>query len=270
MRTIGPVITRKRHRMGGGVSETVEDEVVVEAPLEIAVAGESALVVMRTPGADEELVRGLLFAEGSIDSAEELATVQPVDTDASDVFRGTTVEVTLTGTRPIAKRAVVSSSSCGVCGRLTLGDLDSKLRSVRSDLRVSLEVITSIPSRLRDSQILFDRTGGLHAAGIFDDNGTLLCIREDVGRHNAVDKVIGWMLAAPGVTAADSVLAVSGRVSFEILQKTIRAGFPLVVAVSAPSSLAVDLAERYRVTLCAFVRGASANVYSHPSRIDVA
>ena len=254
--------TSKRaiHKSNGGQLSRVDDELAVEEPLEIRAHGKSLAVLMRTPGHDLELVRGLLHAEGVIrDDIFSLSTLGPnevlLEMDEALV------------TKRWSSRDVISSSSCGVCGAAALAVLEELAAPVRSDLTFSPDLISQAPKRLRMSQELFEKTGGLHAAALFDASGTLLVCREDVGRHNAVDKVIGWGLEQTPISFSEQVLVVSGRLSYEIVHKAVAAGIPIIVAVSAPSSLAVDLAERWRVTLVGFVRGQTFNVYSHSGRI---
>lgn len=248
-----------------GAGTSAADQLVVEAPLELRMGGMSLVVIMRTPGHDRELARGLLFTEGIIDAREPLADLaEPRDLAAAE--RGQVLELGL-GDREVPARAMTASSSCGVCGKRALADLALHAPVIHGPFTVSAAVIAVLPERLRHAQAVFDQTGGLHAAGAFDARGTLLAVREDVGRHNAVDKLVGWALASGRVPMSELVLCVSGRLGFEIVQKAVMAGIPLVVAVSAPSSLAVDLAERFRVTLCGFARGGRFNVYTHSSRI---
>lgn len=243
------------------------DRLVVEAPLELRVGGQPMVVIMRTPGHDTELARGLLLAEGALghDAMPALPTfTEPQYLDPGE--RGNVLELGLEPGR-MSKRALLSSASCGVCGKQAIADLELRASAVRSDVTVAAHLVAELPERLRAAQAVFDATGGLHAAGAFDPDGTLLAVREDVGRHNAVDKVVGWALGESLVPLDHAILCVSGRLSFEIVQKAVVAGFPVVVAVSAPSSLAVDLAERFRVTLCGFTRERRFNVYSHPARV---
>ncbi len=181
--------------------------------------------------------------------------------------RGNVLETGLPAEHQAPARRLPITAGCGVCGKRAIADLELRAEVVHASLPVTAALIASLPERLRRAQALFERTGGLHAAAAFDDTGALHAIREDVGRHNAVDKLIGWALTAGRVPLSSSILCVSGRIGFEIVQKAVVAGFPMVVAVSAPSSLAVDLAERFRVTLCGFNRGGSFNVYSHDSRV---
>lgn len=246
--------------------ESVLDHLVVEAPLELRLASEPLIVLMRTPGDDRDLATGLLFAEGVIQRAEQLAQMHVPD-GLADAERGNVLELGLPAGSVDLRRAMLSSSSCGVCGKTAIADLEVRAAPIRSDLRVSAPTITRMPERLRAAQTAFDVTGGLHAAGAFDASGALLAIREDVGRHNATDKLVGWALRADRAPMGEAILCVSGRLSFEIVQKAVVAGFSTVVAVSAPSSLAVDLAERFRVTLCGFTREGRFNIYSHDVRV---
>ena len=240
------------------------DTLVVEAALELRAGNKPFAVLMRTPGHDHELVRGLLFAEGIIARDDPLDSLT-VPEGLPAELRGHVVELGVSP--PGAARSLLSSSSCGVCGKPAIADLDGRLSVCHSGLQVCAEQIAVLPERLRLAQTVFAATGGLHAAGAFDAGGELVAIREDVGRHNAVDKLVGWALLAGRVPCWQSILCVSGRLGFEIVQKAVAAGFAIVVAVSAPSSLAVDLAERYRITLCGFTRSQRFNVYSHSSRI---
>lgn len=243
------------------------DALVVEAPLELRIAGESAIVLMRTPGHDEDLARGLLWSEGVVASARELdGMVRPEPRTPEE--RGNVIELGLDPkTHAMPDRSLYSSSSCGVCGKTSIAALELRAQPVRGSFEMDADVVAALPDALRAGQELFASTGGLHAAGAFDGGGEAMCIREDVGRHNAVDKLVGWALREGHTPMSEAALCVSGRLSYEIVQKAIVAGFPVIAAVSAPSSLAVDLAERFRVTLCGFVRDGSFNIYSHGSRI---
>jgi FdhD protein len=247
-------VERQVVRVEGSSSAPRPDRLVVEAPLELRSGGEPAIVVMRTPGHDLELARGLLLSEGLVRAADDRELVV-VEDNVIEVGDG------------LATRPLVTSSSCGVCGKTSIAELELRAESVISDLRVPASVIRCLPDRLRAAQTVFERTGALHAAGAFDGAGQLLEAREDVGRHNAVDKLVGWAANAGRVPMSAEILCVSGRMSFEIVQKAVVAGIPVVVAVSAPTSLAVDLAERFAVTLCGFVRGGPFNVYSHATRV---
>lgn len=236
------------------------DALAVEAPLELRVGGKPVAVLMRTPGHDDELVAGFLFAEGVIDDADELLGVEPV---APNV-----IEARLAiARRSPAERGFVTSSACGVCGKQSLADLDVRAPVVASALRVARSVLQALPAQLREAQPLFARTGGVHASGLFTPTGDLLAVREDVGRHNALDKLVGWALTEGRVPLTNFVVLASGRLSFELVQKAITAGAPVVAGVGAPSSLAVELAERFGVTLAGFVRESGLNVYSHADRL---
>jgi FdhD protein len=276
----GPVEERPVWRFGAGPAGAGDaDPVVVEAPLELRAAdGAPLTITMRTPGpaggatdTDLELARGLLFGEGVLRGPEEAAAVRrapaaslrPAERDNVVVVELDPAEVA----RRWPSRALPATASCGGCGKASIASLELRAASVRSDLEVAAERIAELPDRLRAAQAVFRSTGGLHAAGAFDREGRLLAAREDVGRHNAVDKLVGWALIEGRLPMGDAILCVSGRLGYEIAQKAVTAGFPIVVAVSAPSSLAVDVAERFRLTLCGFTRGGRFNVYSHPSRI---
>ena len=257
-------------RVGREAEERV-DVLAVEEPIEIRVGGKPATVIMRTPGSDEELVRGFLFTEGLIKAAHDIEALErPLGLKPGE--EGNVIDVRL-APRLLAlgvsslQRNFYASSSCGVCGKSSLAAIEVHAQPLQGELMVPRGVIAGLPETLRSAQAAFATTGGLHASGLFDVSGRLIAAREDVGRHNAVDKVIGWALAEGRVPCTELVLQVSGRTSFEILQKAIMAGVSVVCAVSAPSSLAVALAERFGVTLVGFSRGGSMNVYSHPARI---
>jgi FdhD protein len=234
-----------------------QDAVAVEEPLEIRVGGEPLAVTMRTPGNDEELALGFCLSEGIPATSAAL----PADLAAN------TVEVEATGfDRSRVQRSFYTSSSCGVCGKGALEAVSVEAAKVESRLAVAASLVAELPGRLQ--QPTFEATGGLHATGLFDERGELLCLREDVGRHNAMDKVIGWAFRERRLPLADAILCVSGRLSFELVQKAAVAGCPLLVAVGAPSSLAVDLARDRGITLCGFVRGGRVNVYTEPWRVQ--
>jgi FdhD protein len=245
-------------RLPAGVEE--HDRVAVEEPLEIRVAGEPVAVTMRTPGRDEELALGFLRSEG----IPAVSAAPPPDLAAN------TVDVQVAGEFDAERlrRNFYTSSSCGVCGKGALEAVAVEAPRVDGDLRVPLAVVAELPQRLRGAQAAFAATGGLHATALFDEDGALACVREDVGRHNAMDKVIGWALLARRLPLSRSLLCVSGRLSFELVQKAAVAGCPVLVAVGAPSSLAVDLADDRGVTLCGFVRDGRANVYTHAWRVE--
>jgi FdhD protein len=234
------------------------DVVAVEEPLEIRIGGRPVAVTMRTPGHDEELALGFALSEG----------LRPERARPPDDLAANTIELEAPGfdTGRLA-RSFYTSSSCGVCGKGALEAVAVEAPPVESDLRVAAATLASLPDRLREAQPAFDATGGIHATGLFDASGTLLCLREDVGRHNAMDKVVGWAFREGRLPLADAVLCVSGRLSFELVQKAAVAGCPLLVAVGAPSSLAVELAADRGVTLCGFVRGGRMNVYTEAWRV---
>jgi FdhD protein len=242
-------------RLTGG---TEADVVAVEEPLEIRIGAEPIAVTMRTPGDDEDLAIGFALGEG----------LEPVDASPTADFAANTIELRVRHFDPDRlKRHFYTSSSCGVCGKGALDAVAVSAPPVLSDLQVDGELLAALPDRLREAQVVFLSTGGLHAAGLFEEEGPLLCVREDVGRHNALDKVVGWAFRAGLVPLARSLLCVSGRLSFELVQKTALAGCPVLVGVGAPSSLAVELAEAQGVTLCGFARGGSLNVYAHRGRV---
>jgi FdhD protein len=232
--------------------------VAVEEPLEIRIAGEPVAVTMRTPGHDEELALGFCLTEG----------LQPVAARIPDDLAANTIDVDATGFDPERlHRHFYTSSSCGVCGKGAIEAIEVSAPRVESTLVVPSVLIASLPGLLLDAQRVFSATGGLHATGLFDDRGDLLCAREDVGRHNAMDKVVGWAFLEGLLPLAGNVLCVSGRLSFELVQKAAVAGCPVLVAVGAPSSLAVDLASDRGVTLCGWVRDGRVTVYTEPWRI---
>jgi FdhD protein len=235
------------------------DVVAVEEPLEIRIGGRPVAVTMRTPGHDEELALGFALSEG----------LQPAGARIPDDLAANTVELEAPGFDPEGlARSFYTTSSCGVCGKGALEAIAVEAPRVESDLGVRAEWIASLPDRLRAAQPAFAATGGLHATGLFEAGGELLCLREDVGRHNAMDKVVGWAFGEGLLPLARLVLCVSGRLSFELVQKAAVAGCPLLVAVGAPSSLAVELAQDRGVTLCGFVRGGRVNVYTEPWRVE--
>jgi FdhD protein len=269
-RNVSPVRVMAVH---GDTRSERPDNVATEEPLEIRVEGPDGLthqvaVTMRTPGGDFELAAGFLFTEGLVDP-EDVRRVAYCDDVDDELQRYNVVSVGLS--RPfdpdLLRRNFYATSSCGVCGKAALDDVEVRCQPVADGPEVELDVLLGLPDTLRGQQRVFDRTGGLHAAGLFTSDGRLDTSREDVGRHNAVDKVIGERLLAGRLPASGTVLQVSGRLSFEIVQKAAVAGIPIVSAVSAPSSLAVEAAERFGMTLVGFVRDRRCNVYTRPERI---
>jgi FdhD protein len=243
-------------RLPDGATE--RDHVAVEEPLEIRIGGTPVAVTMRTPGHDEELALGFCLSEG----------LQPVEARLPDDLGANSVEVDAPGFDPERlQRSFYTSSSCGVCGKGALEAVAVEAPRVESELRLPVALVASLPTRLREAQAVFAATGGLHATGLFSAAGAQLCVREDVGRHNAMDKVVGWAFRERLLPLAEHVLCLSGRLSFELVQKAAVAGCPVVVAVGAPSSLAVELAVDRGVTLCGFVRDGAVNVYTEPWRI---
>ncbi|MBA2286667.1 MAG: formate dehydrogenase accessory sulfurtransferase FdhD [Ktedonobacteraceae bacterium] len=255
-----------------------EEYLTVEEPFEVRIDGSSLAVIMRTPGHDRELALGFLFTEGVIQHAEEVLAVEDtVDPDGlplanvvNVVLRQGTQAEPQPASHTAFERHFAVSASCGLCGKNSIADLVISTPPLEADdVRISCECIYELPVRLRKAQSVFTHTGGLHAAGLFDDRGHLLLLREDVGRHNAVDKLIGHGLLHGNFPYARHILMVSGRTSFEIIQKALLARIPCVAAISAPSSLAVELAERAGITLIGFLRDRSMNVYTHPERVTL-
>jgi FdhD protein len=235
------------------------DVVAVEEPLEIRIGGTPVAVTMRTPGSDEELALGFAISEG----------LQPTGARPTDDLAANTVELDAPAfDLGRLARSFYTSSSCGVCGKGALEAVSVEAPKVVGDLRLPAKLLATLPGRLREHQAAFDATGGLHATGLFAADGSLLCLREDVGRHNAMDKVIGWAFQHDRLPLDRSILCVSGRLSFELVQKAAVAGCPVLVAVGAPSSLAVELARDRGVTLCGFVRDGRLNLYSEPWRVE--
>lgn len=272
---MGRVTARRRasHVAAGRAAERPET-LAVEEPLEIRVNGRPLTVTMRTPGSDFELAQGFLLTEGVITRRDDVLTVRycrGASSDGTNTYN--VLDVTLAPGVPLPEvdvtRNFYTTSSCGVCGKASLDAVQSISRYCPGDdpVTVRTQAITAMPDRLRDAQNVFASTGGLHGAALFDADTRMLVVREDIGRHNAVDKVIGWAVEQSRIPLSGTVLLVSGRASFELTQKAVMAGIPLLAAVSAPSSLAVDLATQSGLTLVAFLRGDSMNVYSRPDRI---
>jgi FdhD protein len=267
-----------RISLAGGAAPRA-DLLAAEEPLGIRIGGQALTLTMRTPGDDLDLVAGFLVSEGIVASAADIAELRICSgercghghqDDHEDL--GNVADVTLAPgivLRPEQRRNFLTSSACGVCGKTSIAELSvsGNYDLSRDAARVTPEVLAGLPDALRAAQRVFDRTGGLHAAGLFTADGDLLAVREDVGRHNAVDKIVGWALRAGRLPLAGCVLLVSGRASFELVQKAVLAGIPVLAAVSAPSSLAADLAEQTGLTLVGFLRGGSMNVYSGPGRV---
>jgi FdhD protein len=259
-------------RVGPGEIVRRSDSLAVEEPLEIRLNGEPYVVTMRTPGHDIDLARGLLYSERIItERSDVLLARYCAGSDADGINSYNVLDVTLASqiSAPVAApRNVMTTSACGICGTTSI---DQVLREspygLDGAMQVAAELVLSAPMRLRQQQRAFERTGGLHAAGLLGLNSEMLCVREDVGRHNAVDKVIGWAMEQQLLPLRQMILAVSGRASFELTQKAVLAGIPVLAAVSAPSSLAAELAEDAGLTLIGFVRGETMNVYTHPERI---
>ena len=272
---MGRVTARRRVQHVTAADVVARPETLaVEEPLEIRVNGKPLSVTMRTPGSDVELAQGFLLTEGLVSRREDIAAVQYCNGSGPDGLNSYNVlDVTLAQGVPApdvdVTRNFYTTSSCGVCGKASLDAvrLSSKHSPGDDPVIVDADMLSALPDKLRDRQKVFAATGGLHGAALFDAHGTALVVREDIGRHNAVDKVIGWALESGRVPLAGTVLLVSGRASFELTQKAVMAGIPLLAAVSAPSSLAVDLAAQSGLTLVAFLRGDSMNVYTRPDRV---
>jgi FdhD protein len=259
-------------REGSGVERP--DLLAAEEPMEIRVHGpgqEAApiVVTMRTPGGDFELAAGFLFTEGLIAGRDDVRRVSYCEdlAPAEQHYNVVTVELARPFDAQALRRSFLASSSCGICGKATLDDVEVHCAPLAPGPEVEGDEILAMPSALRRAQRVFEETGGLHAAGLFAPGGKLLTLREDVGRHNAVDKVVGESLLAGDLPLSGRILQVSGRVGFEIVQKAARAGIPVISAVGAPSSLSVQAADRLGMTLVGFVRDDRFNVYAHPERI---
>jgi len=253
------------------------DAVVTEEPLQLMLEGKPLSVIMRTPGNDLELCLGRMFAEGILRAPREVSLIH-ISAEAGETEMGIRVDADLVESNQIdvhfagepprkPERSMLSSSACGVCGTVLIEDLRRDLAALPDGPEVDPSLLPGLVDVLREGQGVFDRTGGLHAAGLFGATGTLLCVREDVGRHNAVDKVVGRALLDGNLPASTSILVVSGRAGYEIVQKSISAGIPVLAAVGAPSSLAVALAREFNQTLVGFLRGDRFNVYAAPERL---
>jgi FdhD protein len=258
-------VTRLRD---GIAEEPVVDAVATEEPLEIRIEGRTIAVIMRTPGHDEDLAAGFLLTENVVKHAEELFEISICPSHSEG--RGNVADVLLGGVSvdwDSLTRHVFTSSSCGVCGKASVDAVFQAFPKVKADWHVDSKLVEAMPAQLRASQSTFEQTGGLHASGLFDLAGNLLVVREDVGRHNALDKVLGFALREYLLPLSRCILMVSGRVSFEIMQKALAAGIPFVAAVSAPTSLAVQFAEESGQTLVGFLRGDRMNLYAGAQRV---
>ncbi len=260
-------------RLDDGVGTEADDVVAAEEPLEVRVNGVPFAVIMRTPGQDVALAAGFLLAEDVVRVPGEIATIERCD-DVEAEALGNVLNVTVTGRaaervadRLGERRQIITTAACGLCGRRTIESIRARVSSVGGHWTVPAAVVSSLPEALLVAQAAFARTGGIHASALCDLQGRVRLAAEDVGRHNALDKIVGRALLEGLVPLDDTLLVVSGRSSYELVQKALLAGVPLVAAVSAPSSLAVDLARESGITLCGFVRGGSMNVYTHPQRI---
>ncbi|SDP62046.1 FdhD protein [Actinopolyspora xinjiangensis] len=269
-------VRRPVRRIGPNGETTRPDTLAAEEPLEIRLDGKPLTVTMRTPGHDVELTHGFLLTESVITARDDVAAARYCDSpgpDGRNTYNVLDVHLAAHVPRPdnSVERNFYTTSSCGVCGKAALDAV--RLRSAHppesDETRIGTETLVGLPEKLRAAQRVFDTTGGLHGSGLFDATGELLAAREDVGRHNAVDKVLGWALLDGRTPLRSSVLMLSGRASFELVQKAAMAGVPLIAAVSAPSSLAVELAEEQGITLIGFLRGCSMNVYSRAERLVV-
>lgn len=252
------------HEWNDGAVRPVQDALVAEEPLEIRVGDTPVTVTMRTPGHDREVAAGVLFAEGLVRSREEITSITQVDKNIIRIDLRDGCEFD----RNAVQRNFFSTSSCGICGKASIDQVRSRnLSRLNGNFLISADLLCELPDRLREAQKIFGYTGSLHAAGLFDVSGELLITREDVGRHNAVDKVVGWALMNGRLPLSNSIMLVSGRGGFEIVQKAIVAGIPLLACVSAPSGLAVRLAREMGMTLVGFLRGKRFVVYSAPQRL---
>jgi FdhD protein len=269
-RETSKIVARTTFKWRGDRLSQIEDALAAEEPLEIRLGGRRFTITMRTPGNDEELAAGFLLAEGFIANASELGEIRRVrdnkgapEPNAIDVI----LNVEAGRLRERLKRNFTMSSSCGICGKTSIESIRHRITPIRSRAKIAASTLIGLASTLQESQKVFAATGGLHACGLFDLDGKLIAAREDIGRHNAVDKIVGWAIANARMPLSRSLLMVSGRLSFEIVQKAAAAGAPILAAVSAPSSLAVQLADQCGITLVGFIRDASFNLYTHRERI---
>ncbi len=258
------------HRIAdGSTPEQRSDEVAVEEPLEIRIEGAPVAIAMRTPGQDEELAAGWLLSEGIVKRRDEIAQIVP--RPGKDDQRAAMVDVMLRNPSDFNaarhRRSLITSSSCGLCGAATVEQVLRDFSPVKSSFRIDANLLLEMPAQLVQGQSAFRRTGGVHACGLFDKGGKLLELREDVGRHNALDKLLGRALLDDRLPLPEHVIFLSGRVSLEMMQKALAAGVPVVAAIGAPSSLAIDLAARSGQTLAAFIRGTAMNIYAGIERL---
>jgi FdhD protein len=265
-----PTRQHQAYRWRSGQPESGSEILAVEEPLEIRLAGRRFTITMRTPGHEDELVAGFLFAEGFVSGASEIDEIRRVrgtdgkpEANIVDVI----LKVPVEALRERLQRNFTMNSSCGLCGKTSIDSIRRRIAPIDGSVSISPETLSRLGAAISAEQALFAKTGGVHAAALFDLSGSLKALREDVGRHNAVDKLVGWAMSSGMLPLADSIVMASGRLSFEIVQKVAAAGAPFVAAVSAPSSLAVELAEEAGVTLIGFLRGGSFNVYTHPGRV---
>lgn len=271
--TMKSILTKQVIRWRNSHPSPAEDSLVVEEPLEIRVGGQSLIVVMRTPGYDFDLAAGFLYTEGLITSSDDIGTIaycEDEDIESPDLQN--IINVHLTNGQVLEEqegwqRNFHANASCGLCGKMTIESVKQEIPPIKSELQIDPAILYRLNDTLRSAQSVFEATGGLHAAGLFDEQGELQIVREDVGRHNAVDKVIGQALLVEQLPLDRHILMVSGRASFEIIQKALFARIPVIVAVSAASSLAAEMAQEGRITLIGFMRGKGMTVYSHPGRI---
>jgi FdhD protein len=252
----------------GNAPRKIADELAAEEPLEIRVDTRPVSVTMRTPGHDDELATGFLLTEGLIRNREDIAAIKPYSRNETGNVLNLFLAPSLAVDFNRLTRHVFASSSCGLCGKATIEAVHQHFKRLRNRLTVKARTILSLPGKMRREQETFERTGGLHAAAVFDRLGRLVVLREDIGRHNAVDKVVGYGLLQGLLPFDQNILLVSGRASFEILQKALAARLPIICAVSAPSSLAVEFARQSRQTLIGFLRGETMNIYAHAERIS--
>jgi FdhD protein len=268
----GASVRVRVREIDGERSRYRDDTVATEEPMEIRIGWpgrepRSIVVTMRTPGADFELAAGFLHSEGLVENAEQVTRIRYCP-DAEQLYNIVTVDLTGPPAYEPAKRYGAATAACGVCGKESLDELELRgCAPIAAGPVVTKDLLRALPDRLRQAQNVFDRTGGLHASGLFTPDGTPVCVREDIGRHNAVDKVVGWAMLNGHTPLEEHLLLVSGRAGYEICQKALAAGIPFIAAVGAPSSIAVDLAKRFGLTLVGFLRDERFVVYTAPQRV---